>query len=85
MPGVFVMVAFLSWSHQVKYSKWTKESETLVDLSDDAELRASHEAIASGGAEEDGSLNGNAEYERERIRWTRYYHAGRVFVRGRWN
>jgi len=43
--------------------------------SDDVELQASHEAIAPEPAEEDGSQNRpvSVGYERERIRWTRYY------------
>lgn len=41
---------------------------------DDVELQASHEAIAPEPAEEDGCQNRRVGwYERERIRWTRYY------------
>lgn len=58
----------LSLSHWITYSKRIIESETAVDLPNDAELQTSHEAIASEPAEEDGSLKRNAEYERERIR-----------------
>jgi hypothetical protein len=63
----------LSSSHWITYSKRIIESETTPDLPKDAELQASHEAIASEPAEEDGSLDRNAEYERERIRRTRQY------------
>lgn len=40
----------------------------MVDHSNDAELQTSHEAIASEPAEEEGSQNRRAGYERERIR-----------------
>lgn len=51
MPEIY------SWSHLIEYSNRMKESETFVDLGDDDDLKASHEAMASELAEEDGSLN----------------------------
>jgi hypothetical protein len=65
------MPEVLSCSRWIRDSKRIKESETTVDRPKDAEPQASHEAVASEPAEEDGSLNRMAEYERVRIRRTR--------------
>ena len=56
------MPEFFSWSHLIEYSKGLKESETLVDLGDYEDLKASHEAITSELAEEDGSLESGLNF-----------------------